>query len=65
MKSAKIERICPYCGQKYSSVPSISRKDSKLLICPDCGTREALAYLGVSKEEQEQIIAVIHKNCES
>lgn len=36
------ERICPLCGQKYIGYPSISRKDNKTEICPDCGVKEAL-----------------------
>jgi hypothetical protein len=32
------------------------------LICPDCGTREALTEIGVAADEQEQIIEIIH-NC--
>ena len=32
------------------------------LICPDCGTREALASIGVEPEEQEQILAAIHRS---
>ena len=31
------------------------------LICPDCGTREALTEIGVAADEQEQIIEIIHK----
>ena len=36
-------------------------KDNMTLICPDCGTREALTEIGVAAEEQEQIIEIIHK----
>lgn len=38
----------------------MSRKDNVTLICPDCGTREALTEIGVSAEEQEEIINIIH-----
>ena len=31
------------------------------VVCPDCGTREALDSIGVKPEEQEQIIASIHR----
>ena len=58
----KIKRTCPICGQEYSGVPALSRTDHETLICPDCGTRQALASIGVKPEEQEQILAVIHKN---
>ena len=53
-------KICPKCGRAYSEVPAISREDNQTLICPDCGTREALATLGISEEEQERILAAIH-----
>lgn len=54
--------ICPRCGRPYSEPPALSRKDNTTLICPDCGTREALTEIGVSADEQEQIIEIIH-NC--
>ena len=43
-------RICPICGRPYSGVPALSRIDNKTKICPDCGTRQALASIGVDKE---------------
>lgn len=55
-------RICPKCGGRYARTPAISRKDNQTLICPDCGTREALASMGVSGEEQEEIIETIHRS---
>ncbi|MDE5754285.1 MAG: hypothetical protein K2O42_00835 [Oscillospiraceae bacterium] len=55
-------RTCPKCGKCYCERSSISREDNETLICPDCGTREALASIGVSKEEQEQILEIIHRN---
>ena len=65
MKNDNIVRIqrCPLCGKTYKGVPATSRKDSKTQICPDCGTREALESIGVSKEEQDSIIQTIHQ-CE-
>ena len=56
------EKICPKCGAGYTRTPALSREDSQTLICPDCGTREALASMGVSREEQEEIIETIHKS---
>lgn len=53
-------RICPFCGIAYSEHPAISRTDNRTLICPDCGTREALASIGVNREEQDRILAAIH-----
>jgi hypothetical protein len=35
--------------------------DNETLICPDCGTRQALESIGVSQEEQEKILTIIHK----
>lgn len=54
-------RICPKCDQSYTERPAISRADNSP-ICPDCGTREALDAIGVSVEEQEKIISIIHRN---
>lgn len=55
-------RICPRCGERYTAPPALSRTDGTTLICPDCGTREALASMGVSREEQEEIIETIHRS---
>ena len=55
-------KICPKCGCTYTERPAISRVDT-IQICPDCGTREALEAIGVSTEEQEKIISIIHRNC--
>ena len=56
------ERTCPKCGYVYTEVPALSRTDNRTLICPDCGIREALEALGISLEEQEKIISIIHRN---
>lgn len=55
-------RICPKCGTGYTRTSALSREDNQTLICPDCGTREALASMGVSREEQEEIIETIHRS---
>ena len=55
-------RVCPKCGQEYTAAPALSREDNATLICPDCGTREALEFIGVSTEEQEKIISIIHSH---
>lgn len=52
-------RNCPLCGETYADHPALSRVDNETLICPDCGTRQALASIGISKEEQEKIVAII------
>lgn len=53
-------RICPLCGKPYSGVPALSRTDNKTYICSDCGTKQALASIGISEEEQEKILSIIH-----
>lgn len=56
------KRICPKCGNVYRGAHSLSRVDGKTQICPDCGTREALVSIGISKEEQDKILKIIHDN---
>ena len=53
-------KICPKCGKEYRGVPAISRTDSVTLICPDCGTREALQSIGQDPDEIERIIEILH-----
>lgn len=52
MKEMNITRIkiCPRCGKAYHEPPAISRKDNQTLICPDCGTREALESIDVDSK---------------
>ena len=56
----RITRTCPICGREYTEHPALSRADGVTLICPDCGTREALESIGVSKEQQDKILGIIH-----
>ena len=56
----RVVRTCPICGKQYSDYPALSRADGVTLICPDCGTREALESIGVSKEQQDKILGIIH-----
>ena len=51
----RITRTCPICGKEYTEHPALSRTDGKTLICPDCGVREALDSIDISKDEQEII----------
>ena len=53
--------VCPICGQTYHSRPAVSRLDNTMLICPDCGTRQALESIGVKPEEQAEILETIHR----
>ena len=57
----KEPRTCPKCGQVYTGHPALSRYDNDTLICPDCGTREALESIGVEREEQDKILGIIHE----
>ena len=50
--------VCPLCG----GAPALSREDNETLICPDCGTRQALQSIGVEPSEQEQILETIHRH---
>lgn len=61
MKKFRIFEIkfCPKCGKPIDGVPATSRENGAA-VCPDCGTREALASIGVCAAEQEEIIAIIH-----
>lgn len=53
--------VCPLCGGTYRGHPALSRTDGKTRICPDCGTRQAMAAMGADSAEQERVVAVIHK----
>ena len=53
--------VCPLCGRVYHEHPALSRTDNETLICPDCGTREALETMGISPEEQDKILGIIHE----
>ena len=53
---------CPKCGQTYGDHPALSRADGQTLICPDCGTREALESIGVGTQEQDSILEAIHRS---
>lgn len=64
-REATETRICPRCGKTYSDTPALSRADNKSLICPDCGTREALESIGVKPSEQEEILETIHRSMQS
>lgn len=61
-ESIRQPRVCPLCGQTYTDAPALSRTDNETLLCPDCGTRQALESIGVSAEEQEKILSIIHQH---
>ena len=54
-------KVCPLCGKTYTGHPALSRKDNATPICPDCGTRESLEAIGISPEEQEKVLEIIHE----
>lgn len=54
-------RVCPLCGKAYAEPPALSRTDNETLICPDCGIRQALESIGISTEEQDKILSIIHR----
>lgn len=45
-------RVCPRCGNTYYDYPTISRRDNKTEICPQCGCAEAL--LSITKEKDRK-----------
>lgn len=55
-------RKCPLCGRTYVEAPALSRTDNETLICPDCGTRQALESIGIDEEEREKILFIIHQS---
>ena len=64
MKESTVTTLayCPKCGKPYTGYPALSRRDNTTLICPDCGTREALEDIGIGLEEREQILSIIHQH---
>ena len=58
----RIAIICPRCGNPYHEPPALSRIDNETLICPDCGTREALESIGIGIDEQQKILETIHRH---
>lgn len=59
------KKICPICGNPYTGHPSLSRTDDKTEICPDCGIRQSLQSIGITPEEQEKILSIIHSHTDS
>ena len=35
-------QVCPICNREYEGIPALSRTDNETLICPECGTAQAL-----------------------
>lgn len=49
-------QVCPICNREYEGVPALSRIDNETLICPECGTAQALdaALEGSDMPEKEK-----------
>ena len=55
-------RTCPKCGRAYKGHPALSRVDNETLICPMCGTREALEAMGLPEDEILEIVGIVERN---
>ena len=55
--------VCRKCGKTYHvALRHFQRGDNTTIICPDCGTREALESIGVGeRNEQQAILETIHR----
>lgn len=47
-------RICPICKNLYSEPPTLSRKDNKTLICPECGMKEAIEEWAETEKQNKK-----------
>ena len=65
MKNEIQLRKCPKCGKLFSERGAASRLDNLTIICPGCGTREALESIGVDEKEQEKILDTIHSSLQA
>ena len=65
MKNEIQLRKCPKCGMLFSERGAVSSVDNVTIICPDCGTREALESIGVDEKEQEKILDTIHSSLQT
>lgn len=54
-------RTCPKCGIEYTGHHAISREDNITEICPACGVREAMQYMGVPSEDAEEVVELVKK----
>ena len=55
----RVVRICPICGEPLTGHPALSRADSTIQICAECGIREALSAAGITGSDQDEIIGAI------
>ena len=54
--------VCPLAAGPTTALLRFPERTTETLICPDCGTRQALQSIGVEPSEQEQIIETIHRH---
>ena len=47
------QKSCPICQTKF-------QEGNDVVVCPECGTREALESIGLPEREIEDIVAVLH-----
>ena len=40
---------CPICGKETERLRALSRIDNKIMICDECGTKEALDAAGLTE----------------
>ena len=52
----KTSHVCPKCKKTYEGHGALSREDNRTIICPRCGTSEALAGLAAYLKEHEKDI---------
>ena len=52
-------RTCPRCGGVYSGHGAVSRADNLTVICPDCGTREALQSIVVLMKKSRRKFLIL------
>lgn len=56
------KKICVRCKKEYTAPPALSRVDNKTLICPLCGTTEALEVAGVDEITKSEILKKIYNS---
>ena len=57
-----MKRKCPKCGIEYSGHPAVSRSDNYTQICPDCGIREAMEYVGADPIDIENVVRIAREH---
>lgn len=55
------KKICGRCKKEYTAPPALSRVDNKTLICPLCGTAEALESIGAEDNTKAEILKEVQK----